>query len=121
MKHRTSQRAIANNSDSYDGGDHLSSSSTSAQNPTAVVNNMVEVENGVITYTVNLLGNCPRIMDVCIPKLLEDGRVCLGKSYLLREHISCTKPIKIVSLSNQIRGWCYNTELFLLLNTISIS
>jgi len=37
--------------------------------------NMGEVENGAITYTANLLGNRPRIMDVCIPKLLEDGRV----------------------------------------------
>ena len=37
---------------------------------------MVEVENGAITYTANLLRNRPRIMDVCIPKKLEDGRVC---------------------------------------------
>jgi hypothetical protein len=35
-----------------------------------------EVEHGAITYTANLLGNRPRIMDVCIPKLGEDGRVC---------------------------------------------
>ena len=35
-----------------------------------------EVENGAITYTANLLGNRPRIMDVCIPKLTEDGKVC---------------------------------------------
>jgi hypothetical protein len=34
---------------------------------------MVEEENGAITYTANLLGNRPRIMDVCIP-MLEDGR-----------------------------------------------
>mmetsp|Transcript_26410 Transcript_26410/g.42942 ORF Transcript_26410/g.42942 Transcript_26410/m.42942 type:complete len:1203 (-) Transcript_26410:24-3632(-) len=34
---------------------------------------MVEEENGAITYTANLLGNRPRIMDVCIPKVLEDG------------------------------------------------
>lgn len=39
---------------------------------------VVEVENGAITYTANLLGNRPRIMDVCIPKLTvtEDGAVC---------------------------------------------
>ncbi|KAL9180010.1 hypothetical protein ACHAXT_007980 [Thalassiosira profunda] len=36
---------------------------------------MGEVENGAITYTANLLGNRPRIMDVCIPRLLEDGSV----------------------------------------------
>jgi hypothetical protein len=32
-----------------------------------------EEEVGAITYTANLLGNRPRIMDVCIPKLDEDG------------------------------------------------
>jgi hypothetical protein len=39
---------------------------------------IVEEENGAITYTANLLGNRPRIMDVCIPKLMvtEDGTVC---------------------------------------------
>lgn len=34
-----------------------------------------EDENGVITYTANLLGNRPRIMDVCIPKVTEEGIV----------------------------------------------
>lgn len=57
---RPSRRAIANNSDL----DGLSSN----MHPKTV-----EVENGAITYTANLLGNRPRIMDVCIPKLLEDG------------------------------------------------
>mmetsp|Transcript_9722 Transcript_9722/g.21654 ORF Transcript_9722/g.21654 Transcript_9722/m.21654 type:complete len:638 (+) Transcript_9722:1618-3531(+) len=32
-----------------------------------------EFEDGAITYTANLLGNRPRIMDVCIPRIL-DGR-----------------------------------------------
>jgi hypothetical protein len=32
-----------------------------------------EEEVGAITYTANLLGNRPRIMDVCVPKLDEDG------------------------------------------------
>jgi tubby-related protein 1 len=32
-----------------------------------------EDEIGAITYTANLLGNRPRIMDVCVPKLNEDG------------------------------------------------
>jgi len=36
---------------------------------------MVEEENGAITYTANLLGNRPRIMDVCVPKILEDGTI----------------------------------------------
>jgi len=30
---------------------------------------LAEIENGVITYTANLLGNRPRIMDVCVPRL----------------------------------------------------
>jgi hypothetical protein len=34
-----------------------------------------EEEVGAVTYTANLLGNRPRVMDVCIPKLLEDGSV----------------------------------------------
>ena len=57
---RHSRRAIANNSEV----EGLSS----IMQPV-----MVEEENGAITYTANLLGNRPRIMDVCIPKVLEDG------------------------------------------------
>jgi hypothetical protein len=37
---------------------------------------MGEVENGAVTYTANLLGNRPRIMDVCIPTLMDDDSVC---------------------------------------------
>jgi hypothetical protein len=37
-----------------------------------------EEECGAITYTANLLGNRPRIMDVCVPKIMEDGTRCLG-------------------------------------------
>lgn len=36
---------------------------------------LCEEEDGVITYTANLLGSRPRIMDVCIPKLMSDGQV----------------------------------------------
>eukprot|EP00957_Ditylum_brightwellii_P126499 9642284-Ditylum_brightwellii.AAC.1 len=36
---------------------------------------MSEEETGAITYTANLLGNRPRIMDVCIPKVLLSGSV----------------------------------------------
>ena len=68
---KTNRRAIANNSEAcYDGGEAMSSSSMNS--PVAVG----EIENGAITYTANLLGNRPRIMDVCIPKLGEDGGVC---------------------------------------------
>jgi hypothetical protein len=34
---------------------------------------LCEEEDGVITYTANLLGSRPRIMDVCIPKVTIDG------------------------------------------------
>jgi hypothetical protein len=34
---------------------------------------LCEREEGAITYTANLLGNRPRIMDVCIPKVSSDG------------------------------------------------
>lgn len=69
-----SRRAIANKADLCN-SDHMPSSS-SIPNPSAVALDAAEVENGAITYTANLLGNRPRIMDVCIPKLSEDGRVC---------------------------------------------
>jgi len=36
---------------------------------------MGEEEIGAITYTANLLGNRPRIMDVCIPKVISDSSV----------------------------------------------
>lgn len=34
-----------------------------------------ESEEGAITYTANLLGNRPRVMDVCIPKVEDSRRV----------------------------------------------
>ena len=34
---------------------------------------MYEEEGGAITYTANLLGSRPRCMDVCIPKVTDDG------------------------------------------------
>lgn len=36
---------------------------------------LCEEEDGVITYTANLLGSRPRIMDVCIPKITPDGQI----------------------------------------------
>ena len=33
----------------------------------------LEMEDGAITYTANLLGSRPRIMDVCIPKVSPEG------------------------------------------------
>lgn len=56
---RTSRRAIANDSEGLD---------TQRQHL-----RQVEEEDGAITYTANLLGSRPRIMDVCIPKVSPDG------------------------------------------------
>lgn len=56
---RASRRMVANSTDS---------GFSAAVEPV-----MGEEENGVITYTANLLGNRPRIMDVCIPKVDESG------------------------------------------------
>jgi len=42
-----------------------------------------EMENGVITYTANLLGNRPRVMDVCIPNPQPAERgYCDDQEYL---------------------------------------
>jgi len=56
---RTNRRAIAN--------DATKPSSSSTQSA------MVEEEDGAITYTANILGSRPRIMDVCIPKVTPEG------------------------------------------------
>jgi len=55
---RRSRRAIAS----------LEDTTTQVEGPVKT-----EDEYGSITYTANLLGNRPRIMDVCIPKITEDG------------------------------------------------
>jgi hypothetical protein len=62
---RMNRRAIANSAETApdeDGGDAVQ------QQPI-----LCEEEDGVITYTANLLGSRPRIMDVCIPKLPTEG------------------------------------------------
>lgn len=69
----TSRRAIANNNATFD---ELSNSAPSLL-PLAGTVASGELEEGAITYTANLLGNRPRMMDVCIPKLMESGRVCV--------------------------------------------
>jgi hypothetical protein len=58
MWSRTNRRAIANNT----------SENISVSEPA-----LYEEEDGAITYTANLLGSRPRIMDVCIPKVRDDG------------------------------------------------
>mmetsp|Transcript_1672 Transcript_1672/g.2367 ORF Transcript_1672/g.2367 Transcript_1672/m.2367 type:complete len:270 (+) Transcript_1672:1-810(+) len=54
---RTSRRAIANTAETTE--------------PQRLV--LCEEEDGAITYTANLLGSRPRIMDVCIPKVSPEG------------------------------------------------
>eukprot|EP00804_Cyclotella_cryptica_P020570 CCRYP_003413-RA/>CCRYP_003413-RA protein AED:0.01 eAED:0.01 QI:325/1/1/1/1/1/2/496/1130 len=57
---RTKRSAIAN-------------SESEGHSPTSICSSVDEEECGAITYTANLLGNRPRIMDVCVPKIMEDG------------------------------------------------
>jgi Tub family len=66
---RTNRRAIANSSDAKS----ICSSSLM----------LCEEESGVITYTANLLGSRPRIMDVCVPKVTSNCLLGLDwKTYL---------------------------------------
>jgi len=55
---RSSRRAVANSDES------------NAQQQHTI---LCEEEVGAITYTANLLGNRPRIMDVCVPRVSDDG------------------------------------------------
>ena len=72
-----SRRAIAN--DNCDNGPFYSS----ALDASSKKRFKEEEEVGVITYTANLLGNRPRIMDVCIPKISDGGSVSpLWKSHI---------------------------------------
>jgi hypothetical protein len=56
---RTSRRAIANTADALE--------------PQRLQPVLCEEEDGAITYTANLLGSRPRIMDVCLPKVSPEG------------------------------------------------
>jgi Tub family len=64
---RTNRRAIAN---ATDAAPDIGSETPVSQQPF-----LCEEEDGVITYTANLLGSRPRIMDVCIPKISSDGNI----------------------------------------------
>jgi Tub family len=64
---RMNRRAIANATEaSQDNG---------SETPVSQQPFLCEEEDGAITYTANLLGSRPRIMDVCIPKIPSDGSV----------------------------------------------
>lgn len=56
-----------------------------------------EEEDGAITYTANLLGSRPRIMDVCIPRVTPDGTGSDWRRYL--EH--CNDP-EVTSSMNKM-------------------
>jgi Tub family len=58
---RSSRRAVAH--------------SEAPENVTGTQHNNVfcEEEDGAITYTANLLGNRPRMMDVCVPRVTDDA------------------------------------------------
>lgn len=70
---RTNRRAIASTDESSKSGQQIRHA-------------LFEEEDGVITYTANLLGSRPRIMDVCIPKVSEDG--CIGTQW--KKYIDCS-------------------------------
>lgn len=38
-------------------------------------NGCIESEEGAITYTANILGNRPRVMDICIPNVDDNGNI----------------------------------------------
>jgi len=69
QQRRPNRRAIANENQFSVSTSRLSQ----AQETTAAYPVPQEEENVIITYTANLLGSRPRIMDVCIPQVSEDG------------------------------------------------
>ncbi|KAL3914401.1 MAG: hypothetical protein SGILL_006116 [Bacillariaceae sp.] len=60
----------------------------------------LEEEDGAITYTANLLGSRPRIMDVCIPKVDSNGTGTEWKRYL--EHSEETDDNAAVSVNRML-------------------
>jgi len=67
---RTNRRAIADNTPETQQQQQSSSQPLPHQ---PLEPSLYEAEDGAITYTANLLGSRPRIMDVCIPKVTPDG------------------------------------------------
>jgi Tub family len=63
---RSNRRAIANN-------DAQQQQQQQQQQTSQSLSIWREEEDGAITYTANILGNRPRVMDVCIPKVSADG------------------------------------------------
>lgn len=102
---RTSRRAIAN-SENSNNNDNTSNHNMSAS--------AVEVEDGAITYTANLLGNRPRVMDVCIPRVNEDGSECEWRQYCRNNDLadggSAANNNRMLSLFKQLQERLNNPE-----------
>ena len=64
-----------------------------------------EEEDGAITYTANLLGSRPRIMDVCIPKVNTDGAGMEWKRYLenCKEHDPSNSADRLLNHLKQLQ------------------
>jgi hypothetical protein len=64
-----------------------------------------EEEDGAITYTANLLGSRPRIMDVCIPKVNPDGAGMEWKRYLekCKEHDPSNSADRLLNHLKQLQ------------------
>ncbi|KAG7363414.1 Tub family protein [Nitzschia inconspicua] len=78
-----------------------------------------EEEDGAITYTANLLGSRPRIMDVCIPKVDSDGVGTEWKRYVeyseeIDSNISTNRMLnhlKQLQQRGDIDDWSANNNL----------
>jgi hypothetical protein len=66
---------------------------------------LFEEEDGAITYTANLLGSRPRIMDVCIPKVNSDGAGAEWKRYLnfCEEGDACVSANRMLNHLRQLQ------------------
>lgn len=95
---RTSRRSIANTAD--------------APAPQAVQDAPYEEEDGAITYTANLLGSRPRIMDVCIPKVSTDGAAgAEWKKYLNKwDDLDAPSGSKMLNRFKQLQQRMENDE-----------
>jgi hypothetical protein len=95
---RTSRRAIANTAD--------------APAPQRVQDAPYEEEDGAITYTANLLGSRPRIMDVCIPKVSTDGAAgAEWKTYLNKcDDLDAPTGSKMLNRFKQLQQRMENDE-----------
>jgi hypothetical protein len=95
---RTSRRAIANTAD--------------APTPQRLQDVPYEEEDGAITYTANLLGSRPRIMDVCIPKVSTDGAAgAVWKKYLNNcDDFDATAGSKMLNRFKQLQQRMENDE-----------